>query len=86
MGAGRGRIGGWAGCWCSGGCEIDWPPAGFAVCAPEPLPPPPDGGAALDYWHDAKPILDAQCASCHVAGGIGPFPIVSHADVMTGAG
>jgi hypothetical protein len=75
-----------AACWLASaaGCEIDRPPAGFATCAPEP--PPPDAGVVPDYWHDAKPILDSQCASCHVAGGIGPFPIVSLADVTTWGG
>ena len=34
-----------------------------------------------DYWHDAKPILDAKCASCHTSGGIAPFMILTLADV-----
>ena len=34
-----------------------------------------------DYWHDAKPILDAKCASCHTSGGIAPFLILILDDV-----
>ena len=54
------------------GCSIDMPPADFAACGPtEPLP---DAGTATpDYWHDAKPIIDNKCASCHVDGGIAPI-------------
>jgi hypothetical protein len=64
--------------------QVEGPPPGFAACAADP-----DAGAAPvtppapDYWHDAKPILDARCASCHAAGGIGPFPILTYSDVMS---
>jgi hypothetical protein len=45
-----------------------------------------DGGqlsepAALTYHHDVKPIIDARCTSCHVTGGIGPFPLTSYEEV-----
>ena len=33
------------------------------------------------YHQDIKPILDARCANCHVAGGIAPFAL----DSFTGA-
>jgi hypothetical protein len=42
---------------------------------PDAAPPP----AALTYWHDVKPILDAKCVGCHVDGGIGPFALDSYA-------
>jgi hypothetical protein len=60
-------------------CSIDMPPADFAACGP--TTPPPDGGvAAPDYWHDAKPIFDTKCATCHVDDGIAPFPIITLTD------
>jgi mono/diheme cytochrome c family protein len=33
------------------------------------------------YYQDLKPILDAKCATCHDAGGIGPFPLTSYEEV-----
>ena len=67
------------------GCSIDMPPADFAACGPtEPLP---DAGTATpDYWHDAKPIIDNKCASCHVDGGIAPIVLVSYGMVRDWAG
>ena len=41
--------------------------------------------SALVYYRDAKPILDAKCANCHVAGGIGPFPLTTFEEVSTHA-
>ncbi len=35
------------------------------ACAPE----------GPTYWTEAKPILDAHCASCHTAGGPAPFEL-----------
>lgn len=61
------------------GCSIDMPPADFAMC--QASPPPPDAGTASNYWHDAKPILDAKCANCHTIGGIAPFPLLTYTDV-----
>ncbi|MFZ5438778.1 MAG: hypothetical protein ACOZQL_02155 [Myxococcota bacterium] len=31
------------------------------------------------YHQDVKPILDARCANCHVAGGIAPFALETYA-------
>ena len=31
-----------------------------------------------DYVGEVTPILNAKCVSCHVEGGIGPFPMDSH--------
>jgi len=44
-----------------------------------PLPTPHDGPT---YWRDAMPILRTECATCHVAGGIGPFPLASYEDAV----
>ncbi len=38
---------------------------------------------AYDYYTDAKPILDAKCATCHQAGDIGPFPLTTYDEVQT---
>lgn len=37
----------------------------LSACAPE----------GPTYWADAKPILDAHCASCHTGGGPAPFAL-----------
>ncbi len=67
------------------GCSIDMPPADFAACGP--TAPLPDAGTATpDYWHDAKPIIDSKCASCHVDGGIAPMALVSYGVVRDWAG
>src|SRR5688572_11655556 len=42
---------------------------------------PGPGGDALTYYRDVKPILDANCVSCHSAGGIAPFELTSFDDV-----
>jgi hypothetical protein len=46
--------------------------------ADESLPP-----AELGYFEDIKPIVDAKCAGCHVAGGIAPFPLTSFDQVSS---
>jgi hypothetical protein len=45
-------------------------------------------GAACDpvervTYADAKPIVDVKCATCHHAGGIGPFPMTTFDEVKT---
>ena len=37
--------------------------------------------AAPTFGHDIAPILYSKCAPCHFAGGPGPFPLTSFADV-----
>lgn len=40
-------------------------------------------GDALDglsYWADAKPVLDANCVTCHQDGGIAPFSLTTYAE------
>ena len=34
---------------------------------------------AVQYYRDAKPILDAKCGNCHYDGGIGPFSLTDYA-------
>jgi hypothetical protein len=41
--------------------------------------------AAVAYYEDIKPILDARCTSCHLEGGIAPFSLTSYADAATWA-
>jgi hypothetical protein len=38
-------------------------------------------GAALTYHEHAELILQNSCQSCHRAGGIGPFPLTTYAEV-----
>jgi hypothetical protein len=38
-------------------------------------------GASLTYYRDAKPIIDARCATCHLSGDIAPFALSSYAEV-----
>lgn len=35
---------------------------------------------AVTFHRDVAPILQKSCQTCHVAGGIAPFPLVSYAD------
>ncbi len=39
-----------------------------------------------DFVHDIAPIVYRSCAPCHHAGGAGPFPLTSYADVKKRAG
>lgn len=45
---------------------------------------PPSG--ARTYYQDVKPIVDAKCTMCHVAGGIAPFPLDAYVEVADRAG
>lgn len=38
-------------------------------------------GAGPTYHRDVKAVVDAKCASCHVAGGIAPFALTTFAEV-----
>jgi hypothetical protein len=40
-----------------------------------------DGQSHLTYYRDAKAIIDAKCANCHVDGDIGPFPLTTYDEV-----
>jgi len=35
----------------------------------------------LSYYRDVKPIIDEKCTQCHVAGGLGGFPLTEYEDV-----
>lgn len=37
--------------------------------------------AAVTYWADVKPILDARCGGCHTQGGVAPFALTTYDEV-----
>jgi mono/diheme cytochrome c family protein len=37
------------------------------------------------YYRDVQPVLEQHCVSCHVAGGIAPFPLTSGKDAVAWA-
>lgn len=39
----------------------------------------------LTYYRDTKSIIDAKCGGCHVAGGVGPFPLTTWDEVEPNA-
>src|SRR6185369_5066583 len=45
-------------------------PIVLALCACAPAAPP-----APTFHKDVEPIIQTSCQSCHLAGGIGPFPL-----------
>lgn len=47
---------------------------GAAACAGPPQGP--------TYYHDAKPVLDAYCNSCHTPGDIAPESLTTYKDVV----
>lgn len=47
---------------------------------------PPPAPAPLTYWGAVAPIMETRCTSCHAAGGIGPMPLTTFADVKTNLG
>src|SRR5215510_8494592 len=49
------------------------------ACSSQSTPPneqPPSDPAT--YQRDIRPVLEANCTVCHVAGGIGPYPLDSY--------
>jgi hypothetical protein len=72
----------------AGGCFYDMNsplPDDFASCPDEantPVEPAEPIDGALTYYGDARPIIDARCAGCHVDGGIGPFPLTTYDEVF----
>ena len=34
------------------------------------------------YYTDVQPIIETHCSSCHIEGGIAPFPLQSGADAV----
>lgn len=61
------------------------------TAAPTAVPPRPTAAASppatttLTYWQDIRPILKAECASCHTQGGIGPFALDGYPDAVAHA-
>ncbi len=45
----------------------------------------PEPEAAIVYYRDAKPVIDAKCGNCHVAGGIAPFALTTFDEVSVHA-
>ena len=39
-------------------------------------------GITPTYYTDVQPIIEANCSSCHIDGGIAPFPLQSGADAV----
>jgi mono/diheme cytochrome c family protein len=50
-------------------------PLAFAACGTDTAPDPDPADGAPTYWQDVEPIFATNCATCHTAGDIGPFPI-----------
>lgn len=54
-------------------------------CLPEESAPPADEGTLPESptWHEhVGPLVQAQCASCHSDGNIGPFPLQTYEDMV----
>jgi hypothetical protein len=43
---------------------------------------PPVAAGPVTWEHDVRPIVEARCQACHVAGGIAPFALGSYEDVV----
>lgn len=43
------------------------------------------GPSALSFHRDVEPLLQRRCQSCHVAGGIAPFPLLTYEDARSHA-
>jgi hypothetical protein len=41
-----------------------------------------DAPAPLSYHKDVRPLVEAHCQGCHVAGGIAPFAMMTYQDVV----
>jgi hypothetical protein len=71
------------------------PAAPSLPTSPSPLPteqpstpparPTPGQAPGITYWHDAMPILNRECRTCHYGGGIAPFALESYADAKANA-
>ena len=69
-------------CFVDHGSEL---PADFSTCtaqagSAESVSVPTD--RILTYYQDAKPIIDARCAGCHVPDGIAPFALTTYDEVF----
>ncbi len=80
---------------CLSGCnsqdpQAAAPPSRIDLTTPPADPPPPPPYVprpkdSLVFAKDVAPIVFQKCATCHHAGEIGPFPLVSYADVKNRA-
>ena len=56
----------------------------IAGCSPSAPPQPPEPALpaveAITYARDIAPLLQEHCQSCHQAGGLGPFPLMTYSD------
>lgn len=50
----------------------------LVACGPTPKAEP---DPRANWYRDVQPIVAEHCGSCHVAGGITPFPLTSYDDV-----
>jgi hypothetical protein len=41
----------------------------------------PDPGGPVSFHKDIRPLVEARCVGCHIAGGSGPFPLDTWANV-----
>ena len=57
------------------GCSLSNPTG----TSPAPIP----GDTSVTFHRDVEPLLQKSCQSCHVAGGIAPFPLVTYDDAKT---
>lgn len=58
------------------------PASGMAAPMNAGSAPAPSAGLTT-YHRDIRPIVEARCVGCHVAGGVGPFPLDTWDSVNT---
>ncbi len=58
----------------------------LCACGSPTPPSEPGGPTGPTYYQDVAPILSEACSGCHVAGGIGPFPLTTYAEAKPMAG
>lgn len=63
-----------------GGTDTGTPPPVDAAMSTPDTGVDPSGD--VTYYEDTRPIFARHCVSCHVAGGIGPFPLDTYAAAM----
>ena len=55
----------------------------LAACGAERSGSPAEEAAAGPTWfRDVSPLVDRECAQCHVDGGIAPFPLETYEDAV----
>ncbi|HSO38603.1 MAG TPA: cytochrome c, partial [Labilithrix sp.] len=61
-------------------------PGGSPTDSPSTTPPVVAPPGAVTFHKDVEPVLQKVCQSCHVAGGIAPFSLVTYEDAKSVAG